>query len=489
MPDESYYKERGEERSWPKIILIVLGVLVLALIIFLLIKGCNGNKVSGDMENDLLNAGKEYYRIDESLLPQASGECKTVTLGTLVEEELLSADKYGNCNKDKTYVKVCKLESGTYHYLPVMQCGSTLADDNFTKWSEGTESDLVKDKSDVRFTFKGEALEVSKENLATEEEGWADEIKGLNYKTISSTTYYRYRDLVYKWKTTTKSYYSESGAYITQPSSEYVSDSIQTGWKWYKESDVNVASDKVMAKPFQMACYEPSSNSIVRKNIWKNGSIQTDPCKAAGLESSFTIGEENYQYVRTYTCDDPESGTAQALDKGNANTICSASCKTGTLSADKTTCTYKTKNYYQGYYVSAPESGAKKDASTAAQVSNKWYKVVTTITDKYYATAPSSDATKASDGIWGSWSNYQTTQPRAYAGTRQIESRIKVKYQKITEVDGADTWKAITDGYVSESELISAFQAANYQVNTLKEIEDASDLRYQVKLEYRNRRK
>ena len=31
MPDESYYKERGEEKNWPKILLIVLGVLVLAL--------------------------------------------------------------------------------------------------------------------------------------------------------------------------------------------------------------------------------------------------------------------------------------------------------------------------------------------------------------------------------------------------------------------------------------------------------------------------
>ena len=33
MPDESYYKERGEERNWPKIILMILGGFILALII------------------------------------------------------------------------------------------------------------------------------------------------------------------------------------------------------------------------------------------------------------------------------------------------------------------------------------------------------------------------------------------------------------------------------------------------------------------------
>lgn len=493
MPDESYYKERGEEKNWSKIILIVLGALVLALIIFLLIKGCNGSKISGDMENDLLNAGKEYYQTDESLLPQAIGECKTVTLGTLVEEELLSYDKYSNCNKDKTYVKVCKLESGNYHYLPVLQCGSTLADDNFTKWSEGTESDLVKDKSDVRFTFKGEALEVSKENLSTEEEGWADEIKGLNYKTISSTTYYRYRDLVYKWKTTTRKYYSENAFYISAPSSEYTeSESVGNGWKWYKAGTATVDSqNRIMAQPFQYLCYNTATGDVAKVNVWNsNGEQQTCASKGANWI--------NPDGGKTYTCGDPKSGSAEALPQGGPQTICAASCSTGTLSTDKKTCTYTTKKYYPSnassasgektYYQSAPASGLIKDENTVAKVS-KWFKTITNVTDKYYATAPSTGATKASDGVWGNWSNYQTAQPKAYSGTRQIESRIKVKYQKITAVNGADTWKAITDGYVSESELISAFQAANYQVNTLKEIEDASDLRYQVKLEYRNRKK
>lgn len=468
MPDESYYKERGEEKNWPKVLLIILGVLVLALIIFLLVKGCSGNKVDGDLEKDLLTAGKEYYSTYDTLLPQASGECKTVTLETLIDEELLGVDNYGDCNKDKTYVKVCKLESGNYHYLPVMQCGSTLADDNFKAWTEGTESDLVADKSDVRFTFKGEVLEVAEENLTTNEEGWLDEIKGTDYKTVSSTTYYRYRDLVYKWKTTTKKYYSDNAFYTSAPSSEYPdAESVGTGWKWYKENAVTVNSqNQIKAHKFQELCSD-------------GGRYNVGHCESIG----------KVVYATTYTCDDQNTT--------NSKTICAASCETGVLSDDKSTCSYKTKSYYPSnassaagektYYQSAPTNGAIKDESTGTNVS-KWYKTITNITDKYYATAPTSGATKASDGVWGNWSSYQTAQPKAYSGTRQIESRIKVKYQKITAGASTDTWKSITEDWVSESDLIGAFQAANYQVNTLKEIEAASDLRYQIKLEYRDRK-
>ena len=323
------------------------------------------------------------------------------------------------------------------------------------KWIDGLSGKEIKNLDSFEINYKDTEvlLETPKliikddyltlENLEfyTKNEGWEDEISGLDYKIISSITYYRYRDLVYKWKTTTKSYYSESSEYIPQPSSEYVSDSIQTGWKWYKEIDASADSQKVMAKPFQMLCHDSSSGSLVRKNIWKNGSMQADPCKAAGLESSFTIGGAEFKSAKTYTCDDPESGTAQALKSGNADTICSASCNIGTLSDDKTTCTYKTKNYYQGYYVSAPENGAKKDESTATQVSNEWHKVVTTITDEYYATAPSNDATKVGTGIWESWSDYQTTKPEEINGTRQTESRQKINYEVTNKIDGWEIYE------------------------------------------------
>ncbi len=486
MPDESYYKERGEERNWPKIVLMILGGIILALIIFLLIRGCVGKNNNDNFERDLLEAGKEYYRIDETLLPQATGECKTVTLDTLLTEELITTpENYADCNKDKTYVKVCKLESGSYHYLPVMQCGSTLADDNFTDWKEGTEADLVTDKSDVRFTFKGEYLEVSDENLGKEQEAWLDELKGVNYTTVSSTKYYRYRDLAWKWQTSSKEYYGTNTYYASAPSSEYNNaDGKTTGWKWYTEAVdgkewKTLGNPYTTAAPFQYACVDDAENpsNIVKSNT--ECSKRTDDFKIS--------------FGNTWTCDGKTT-----VDEG---TSCPTPyCKTGYLSNDKKTCGEMVdkivKKYYpsgntdvskeNNYYVSSPIKGAKKDQSTSAEVS-RYYKLKTSITG-YLSSAPSSDATKVGDAVWGNWSNYQTTQPKAYSGTRQIETRTKVVYKKISEDANLDNWVAISDEYLSEADLISKFQSLEYQVNTLEDIEKAEDLRYQVKLEYRDRK-
>lgn len=489
MPDESYYKERGEEKNWPKIVLIVLGVIILAVIAFLFIKGCENKNNDGNMERDLLEAGKEYYRIDETLLPQATGECKTVTLDTLLTEELITTpDNYAECNKDKTYVKVCKLESGSYHYLPVMQCGSTLADDNFTEWKEGTEADLVADKSDVRFTFKGEYLEVSDENLGKEQEAWLDELNGINYITVSSIKYYRYRDLAWKWQTSTKEYYGTNTYYASAPSSEYSNaDGKTTGWKWYTESskEVSVASQNpIPASVFEYVCANDETNPTHFIRYDQECSTRTDAFK--------------FTYGNTWTCDGQTALSGYPSGYDFSSHVCAASCSKGILSSDKKTCTYTetAKKYYPSgttevgkentYYVSAPVSGAKKDESTSAQVS-RYYKLNTS-TSGYLSSAPSSDAVKVGDAIWGNWSSYQTIQPKAYSGTRQIETRTKVVYKKISEGANLDNWVAISDDYLSEADLISKFQSLEYQVNTLEDIEKAGDLRYQVKLEYRDRK-
>lgn len=493
MPDESYYKEQGEGKKWPKIVLIILGIAILALIILLLIKGCGKNSNNDGMERDLLEAGKEYYNIDNTLLPSATGECKSVTLGTLLEESLITTpDNYKECNQDKTYVKVCKLESGSYHYLPVMQCGSTLADDNFTDWKDGTESDLVIDKSDVRFTFKGEKLEVSDNDVETEQEAWLDELNGVNYKTVSSTKYYRYRDLTWLWSVTTKYFYPGDGTnssstnayYISAPASGYTNtEGTTTGFKWYTEVSTGKVWQKTVdptvtkAQPYQELCLLGSNREFMRAN---EGNCE----RAGGTVLAYT-----------YTCDGQK-----ALSPGNADTVCSTTCSSGVLNSEKTECGNMVestgKKYYPSgstnasgentYYVSAPVSGAKKDDNTAAQVS-KYFKTVTSTTSKYYATSPSNGASKVGNGVWGSWSSYQTSQPKSYS-SRQIETRTKVVYKKIKDGIGTDNWVAISDQFLSEADLISQFQSLGYEVNTLSDIEQASDLRYQVKLQYRDRK-
>lgn len=484
MPDDNYYQERGEERNWPRLVLLILGAIVLALIIFLLIRGCGKNNNIKDIEDQLLKAGKEYYSIDNTLLPQATGECKTVTLGTLIEEKLISSDNYNDCNKDKTYVKVCKLESGSYHYLPIMQCGSKLADDYFTTWKEGSESDLVADKSDVRFSFLGEKLEISDDALDKEETAWLDELTGVNYKTISSAKYYRYRDLVWKWQTTTKDYYGGQAYYTTSPANGYTNaEGSTTGWKWYTEDKGNT--------------WTKYSNPTIKKS-WALKKTCTDKTQIIVTDASNDCASYGANYITvsiTYTCDGTHALTGDNVD----NRVCSITCPSGQiLNNNKTECgNYNTiRKYYpsgsksasgeNAYYLTAPVSGAKKDDSTQAKVA-RYYKTNTKVSN-YSATAPSSGAVKVGDGVWGNWSDYQKNQPKSYANTRQIETRTRVTYQKISGNESLDNWVAISENYLSENDLIAAFKNLDYNVETLEDIESASDLRYKVKLEYRNRK-
>ena len=511
MTDDSYYRDRGEERNWPKIVLMILGIVIVALIIFLLIKGCTNNKQNGDIERDLLEAGKTYYQTDITQLPQATGECEIVTLGTLLEENLLtSPQNYSDCNNEKTYVKVCKLESGKNHYLPVLQCGNTLADDNFDGWKDGTENDLVIDKSDVRFTFLGERQEIDKNNLEKEQEAWLDELTGVNYQTIKSTKYYRYRDLMWKWNTSSKEYYSSDSSvyFASTPDSNYANaEGTTTGWKWY----TTVSNGKVWQKTSDPTVTKAS----VLRYICYNGTIkQSDTACGEGWTShkqgngyvcvkgqfgSFnsecsTKGPDWKEYGRQYSCD----GT-NVVSEG---TVCPVTCPEGTtLNSDKTECGNMVEStirkYYpsnsataageKNYYLTAPITGAIKDESTAANVS-RYFKTITKTTDKYYSTAPSTGATKVGDGIWSNWTEYQTTQPKAYANTRQIETRTKVVYKKVNNTSNLDKWVAIVDEYLSEADLIAKFQSLGYQVTTLEDIENAKDLRYKVKLQYRNRK-
>lgn len=513
MSDESYYRERGEEKNWPKLVLMILGAIIIALIIFLLIKGCtSNNNQNGDVERDLLEAGKEYYKTDVTLLPQATGECDSVTLGTLLEEKLITyPENYSDCNNDKTYVKVCKLESGSYHYLPVLQCGSTLADDNFGSWTDGTENDLVVDKSDVRFTFKGEKQEISENSLGKEETSWLDELSGVNYQTIRSTKYYRYRDLMWKWQTTSKEYYSKDNSvyHATAPDSNYKNaDGTTTGWKWYTTVSDGTTKWQKTSNPIE-------NKAEVLAYICYNGQLKksSTPCGEGWIsykeEDGYVcatkefvksssacskLGSDWKKYGTQYSCDN-----STVVKEG---TVCSKTCPAGSvLNSSKTECgkmvQSTTRKYYpsgsatasgeKNYYLSAPVSGAIKDTATTTNVS-RYYKTITNVTDKYYATSPLSGATKVGSGIWSNWTDYTTVQPKAYANTREIQTRTKVVFKRVNNSNNLEKWVAITDEYLTETELIAKYKSLGYEITTLEDIEKANDLRYQVKLEYRNRK-
>src|SRR5574344_616380 len=116
------YDVDKEKSNWLKPILILLGLVLVIFIILFLVKSCGTKeKTNTDLESILLNAGKEDFTANG--LPEAVGECKTVTLGSLIENDYIEdVTTFATCDNELSYVQVCKLESGVYQYTPVLSC-------------------------------------------------------------------------------------------------------------------------------------------------------------------------------------------------------------------------------------------------------------------------------------------------------------------------------------------------------------------------------
>ena len=281
-------------------------------------------------------------------------------------------------------------------------------------------------------------------------EAWKDELDGLDYEVVSTTTYYRYRDKEWLWQETKDEYYTKNDInknfayYATSPETDYVnSNNETTAYKWY----TNEVLPKELLKVY------------VCKNV--NGSNN--------LNSVGVPCEEKYEapseLVRIYyTC-----GVRETLEDGSLgkyievpeNSVCD--CSNDKLGKY---CGVEKKYYPSGsetankesvYYANSPIEGAIKDVSTQLNVS-RYYKSVTTVTSKYYVNSPSNTAVKVGNGRWGNWSEYTTTKPKQY-NTREIESRDKIKYQ--LKKDIKDQWKKVNNEYQTEEQLISKLQALN----------------------------
>lgn len=117
---------------------------------------------------------------------------------------------------------------------------------------------------------------------------------------------------------------------------------------------------------------------------------------------------------------------------------------------------------------------------------SRYYKEVITTTDKYYQKAPTATSIKVGDGRWGSWSEYRTTKPKEY-DTRTIESRNKIKYE--LKDSSTDNWDKISDDYLTLEEFINKLKSLEYNVSSIKDINNNEELKYDVQLKYRNKNK
>lgn len=539
---------------------ILIGFLIVAaiiIVVLLILKGCTKNnkpteptEPTFDYEKTLLEAGKKYYENNNDLLPIANGECGVVELSTLKSLGLVNPENFSTCDESTTYVKVCVLPNGTKQYTPWLTCTDKNSDIEYDSEKEGTISDVIADESLVRFTFMPKRLKAGAQNLGPVEEMWKDEIKYTSYKTVATTKYYRYRDQLFTWKISDKTYYTSTGEkknasdvkeyYTLSPNSNYnlSSDKTTEAYKWF----TTTGGEKVYKMKDGKKVY---SREKIDDYIYADGGIkieyQTRKQTGGGSEPYhfYVCGKYSTSTVRKYQLgvkcgedkEDPQLAYTfeefYSCSKGDRQSIEEDRVKKGdkcytygdweyvmnSCDVSKPTCRktnpiylynwYKltggTKSYYPSksstaagekvYYIEAPIAGATKDTSTKA-TAFKWYKATEKETTEYTAVAPKgySDATRTNKSKWGSWTEYSTKNPKVSDGrNRQIETKTKIKLQEIKGTSES-SWENLSTTYVTEEEMINIYKQNKYNVNSLQDINNNGELKYDIKMIIRNKK-
>ena len=356
--DEYEYDDNDSERvssvaTIAKKIGIILLIIVAIVIILFLIKGCsgksnnaeyNGKNAKFEYESSLLEAGKTYFNNNSLEMPKSIGACSQVTLQELIAKGLVDIKKYENCNSIETYVRVCELENMSMQYTPWFSCNDKTSNTEYGELKEGNIHDVIADSSYVEFKFLPKVLQKQESSLGPVEEVWKSDIKYVSYKTLSTKTYYRYRDQLFKWNVTKKLYYTSSGEksvasdvkeyYVSSPSSKYTNSDNKTtdAYKWYtttskKEYALNSNGEKAFSSK-AIGEYTMYDGGVV-KTAWQTRTVTgtKDPTKynvcSIDATSSYVIfqtapcgstGNEKYKYLRDtiYSCADP-SATDQSV--------------------------------------------------------------------------------------------------------------------------------------------------------------------------------
>lgn len=562
---DDYEYEKEDDGTWDlvkRLSIAVVAIIIIIILILLLLRACTGTpgtKPSEDLEGKLIKAGKDYFALMEDEKPSVKGTCNTVTLSVLKDLEYLG-DEFKDCDGSLTYVKVCLLDSGKYHYLPIMECAGEDYDTKFDEFTPGTESDLVADKSDVKFEYNAQYLEDEKATYGKTEELWKDEIKYDNYKTLSVVNYYRYRDKEYTWTLRKRLYYpgdvlnaSDLDTYYTAyPANNYINKTAKaTVYRWY-----TIKNKQYYPQYSGYAAQEPSGypyydekESVAyvyyrtRKWVETSKPNRVSPQKMYVCTNPSVKGKKYYSYEECslntneqynagytvterilYTCDNgmtevSASATCLACPSGSALKSDNSSCGNyskwsgWTINQDfSPVCNVKNtdtcdsqvivmKRWYKGdkeyvgntsptgqspYYATSPKEGAIADLSTKA-TGYKWYKLVnTTTTTEYYATSPQQDAIPTDTFKWGSWTKYSTTKPETKKGSREIQTRVRVKLQQVLS-SSESSWKELDKNYMSEKDLIKKLQDLGYKVNTLEDVTLNGDIKLLIKLYHRDR--
>lgn len=531
---EEAYERKIKRRKIIGIAILIL-LLLLFLVLFLKAYFTDASPIVevSNNEKTMLSSAKKYYKINYKKMPEVIGDCNTVDLNELLLSNLIEKKNFKNCRGKSTKVKVCKVSEDKIQWTPILECDEIKTE--FDEWKEGTLKDLVKNQSDVKFEFKPSKIELSEEDLSEEtEEYWQEDVPYDAYKTVGSSDYYRYRDKIYVWNLNKKQYYGGNAYYLNSPASGYdKKDSPKVASKWYKEGSKiywnngkfsstqpdNIYVNKIdgytvkiyrtrnwieVSKPYEREPYNVYVCSKEGSNLNIHSLV---PCTSQ--PDGYTKEIQRYSACVGTTPVDPSS-KCKACNSGKLKTD-RTSCGsygdwglyTSTPCVASDTCEVKTKNMFRwyktdrNYYPSGAKSasvekafytslsGYIKDSATTT-TAYKWYKLVKTgETTTYSDIAPNALATKSSKYKWGNWTSYSISEPTGNINT-EVETKTKVRLRKPKE-EANEKWKDLSKEYVKQDKLLEIFKDNNYEVDSLKDININGEIKYEIKMFYRNR--
>ena len=453
------------------------------------------------------------HEINSYLLPKNVGECSTVNLLTLSQQGLIDRNNYTSCKSDSTYLKVCKLPSGKYHFVAFLDCTNNVTDKKYSNWEEGNESRIVSDLTDVRFLYQAQYLEVKDSSLGGLEELWEDEIKYKNYKIEGTTKYYRYRDLQYIWNIKSFRYYPNDLAeaanvkefYTTAPANGYIkkSNENKSVAKYFSTTeekvywvDENGVKKLGLEAPDSVYIYKdnPIYSTRYRSRTWTETSkpVTSAPTKMwycaspndvnqVVLYEDCAVQTTNPNYTITkkivYTCDGGltdvgETGTCYRCTNGSGLKATKDSCGSyGNWSSWVTTvcdttktdlCESRTITAYNWYKLVNGER--KYYPSGATDAKNE---------KTYYAESPSSGLIRDESTVTTGWKWYKEieTQTSGYSTTAPKPNAVKTDKSRWTEFTSWSTTKPESLGTSGTREIQTKSKIKLRQIISNKEEE------------------
>lgn len=453
MESKSGTYQGKQVKPFLKPLIIVSSILLIGLSIFGIRMMSNNKK-----DQNLIKAAKSYYKKYSSILPKEYGECSKLEINELVSKEYLKSKDYYKCDREKTYVQVCKLKSKEYQYTPYISCGDK-NDIKYDKYKEGKESDLTPDVSDVRFSFLPQMFSNKIKNYYPEDKTDTNEVQ--EYYATSPAKGYVYREVDgvvgYKWysKDSGTNYWN-NGEYTSEKPDGYNAKGEEgepvthfqleipekKDYRTINEAVLYRTKENTIARPFKYVCIDPK----IKGNL-------TSRTKCEERNSNtflLTLGV-------TYTCDD--------TNQVPQNTVCSQGVWSDWTNQECTT---------QGNI----ECESKKGYSYTDRVW-KWY--LEGDFRKYY---PSGNASSKEENTY-----YASSPKEGYIKDEKTKKKV-YKYFKLGDdiKEESSSWIVIDSKFLTQQELFEKFKEFNFDVQSLSDIVNNKNIQYETKLEYRNRR-